>query len=146
MADYVPIDTQIFDIGRTSGTPPGAGNNYTFTVPANARYHILNARYTLSTDANVADRYHVINVSIDGNTHTIGLFDQAQTASLAWQVSWHSGLSQHVDLTANNLAALSMGQGVILGAGDSLSAQILGLQVGDQITNITLTWRRWIIA
>ena len=142
----LPIDTAVYDIGHTSGGPPGAGNNFQFTVPANSRYHILNLNYNFSTSAAVADRYHAISVTINANIHLIGLFAQAQTASLTWQFHWHAGLSQHVDLTANNLASLSMGSPLILSPGDTLQTNILGIDGGDTLANIDLIYRRWIIA
>lgn len=141
-----PIHAQTFDLVTVIGVDPGAGNDFSYPVPANSRIEAIYIGFIFSTDANAANRYTIISGATPTLNQQMGASAIAQTAGLTWGQGHVAGLPQEVDLSAQNITLTPMSPNLILEPGDALEANILNIQAGDAIASIIIRYKQWIIA
>lgn len=122
-------------IRSITGTDPAAGAQISETVPARRRWLLRSLTFSLTTDANAADRRVMIAITDGTNTYFFYPFGTVQTASLTYTYHLTQGLFGEAQM-ANNiytplptlfitepyeiLSTLSNGQ-----AGDDFTAPIM---------------------
>jgi hypothetical protein len=130
--------------GITAGvSKPAAGANFTFTCQPYDRWRLIAARFTLTTDANVADRYPTIEyLGVNNLTFMTDGPPVAVTANSTSQVfagSLHRSVSEW-----NNASDVFFPlSGLWLESGSKIQIAIANIQVADQIDLIRLTFDRW---
>lgn len=122
---------------------PAAGADWTLTVPLNFRDRIQSFNAQLVTSATVANRIvRVQNISGLGGIIWQSAAQQAIPASTTAQVSGSStNVPSITDPTTVNLALPSPD---FLRSGDKLAVSTVGLQAGDQWSNITVELEQWV--
>ena len=123
---------------------PGAGNNWSVTVPNNVLLHLRGVSFQFLTDANVANRYPTLLVN-NGTADVIVIPSVVlQTASVTYQ--WCFSIEAYPITTAvNNHATARIPRQVVMAPGWTLSSSVWNLQAGDTITNIYIVWGRHVL-
>jgi len=126
----------------TTVADPGAGNQFTFTPPANTRSVILGVRFTLTNSATVTTRYPSLTFS-QGGVVRIGFFGGGGVgASL-------SAIYNFVNVGAYNTVLLGQTMACFppleLPSDGSLSSVVANMQVGDAITLIQIYGQRMVM-
>ena len=117
---------------------PAVASGFTINVPASEYWHIRCLCFTLTTDANAANRLVSVDL-IDGGSNKIGRFSSGftQSATLATLYTFSDDLAVY---GAN--AALAIGAPlpeIWLYPGAKLTVNVGSVQAGDQISAINLT-------
>lgn len=130
--------------GITAGiSKPAAGANFNFVCQPYDRWRLIACRFTLTTDANVADRYPTIEyLGVNNLPFMTDGPPVAVTASSTGQVfagSLHRSVSEW-----NNASDVFFPlSGLWLETGATIRIAIANIQVADQIDLIRLTFDRW---
>lgn len=122
---------------------PAVGADFSQLMPNNFTYELLGVLYTLATSVTVINRFHRIQI-LDAGVILIsptGL--NAQTASVNSTASFFQGAN---DATSGITTQYTAPLPIRLNFPGNLTvrSQIINLQVGDQISGIILTYRKWV--
>lgn len=122
---------------------PAAGANFSFTCQPYDRWRLVAARFTLTTDANVADRYVTIDY-LDG-TGTAVASDGAAVAVTAGTTSQvFTGSINRGTSEWNNASAVFFPlSGLWIEAGQVVKITVANIQAADQLDKIRFTFDRW---
>jgi len=124
------------------GVAPGAGNQFTITIPKQQIFRPQFLHFQLTTDANVGNRYAGITFNDAAGLNYNITPETAIVASTVIQVSGVSGLGIDSHLTSTTLMYSLPSEFYLLGDTDIVS-QVDGIQVGDVIENIRLFGSFW---
>lgn len=141
-----PMHAAVYDLATVAPANPGANTQLDWACPDNARVHILQLTYLFTTDANAANRNHIIEAVSGGVNQPVAASTVNHTASLAWRITYPMGLPAEVDLTASTYLLIPFPTGIILEPGDSIETNIQNMQAGDAITAIVIRYKQWVIA
>lgn len=141
-----PVDHAVFDLVTAIVTNPGAGNQLSYSVPANARIEIIYLGFIFQTSAAVADRYATVLGATPTLDQTMGATDVAQVASKTYGYAFVAGLPESVDLSAANVIVAPLAPSLLLEPGDSLESYVFNIDGSDSITSIITRFRQWTIA
>lgn len=138
-----PSNKDVFRTINLNIAAPGAGNNLTIAAPANAISELVHLKFSLGTDANVADRLVRLEVYTGALSTVISASLIEQTASLAWNYMFQLGTP-----------AFSSGDGVHhfmpipsdfrLFEGWEWRILVLNLQAADTIASARIQYKLWI--
>lgn len=115
---------------------PAAGADWSYTVTQVGL--LVAAHAILATSAVVANR--VPNLSLfdaGGNVMAEVASPSAQTAGITWRYSWFGGTTQEQN---NGRVVIPLPLSLVLGVGFRFAIATSGLDVGDQWSNIVLTF------
>jgi len=146
MPSQNPIHAQTYDLVTTIIGNPGLGNNLNMAVPANSRIEIIYLGFIFTTCVAAANRYPTILGTTPMLNQTMGGSTVAQVASKNYGWSFIAGLTQQVDLSAQNIMLVPMSPNLILEPGDSLESFVLNINGSDAITSIITRFKQWVIA
>lgn len=140
---HSPFEIGNFDFAWLSQANPIAGAQLNISVPDNARSELVALSFTLTCDANVADRFVRIVVISGGLSITIGCAEFALTANEVRRIIVNS---------CGHSSVADGGEGVIVAIptypllleGDQFSTSILNLQATDQISAVKYVFKTWI--
>lgn len=136
----VPAVTRPFGLGWGSQepftiNPPGAATNATFKVDGRGRRRLVSLVFTLTTDANVANRYVAVEYrGFDGGAFAVNAASVLVTASSTQRfvgsidrgvAEWNTGTDVLFPLAD-----------VFLHASDTLVIAVSSIQAGDTLTGI----------
>lgn len=130
--------------GQADAAPvPAAGAGYDLTLGRYDRYRLVFAHVELTTDDNTADRYLTIDYPDGTNTPLTrdggAVAVTASTTSQAFEGSLNRGDSEW-----NNASAVFFPLcGIWRPVGSHLLISVDGIQAGDQLANIRLTFDVW---
>lgn len=129
-------------IRSVTGTDPAAGAEISETVPTNARWRLLAIRFTLVTDANVANRRP--NLSLDDGTTEVArsLITADATAGATFHYSYQMGVQSQAG-SGNYFNAHLCAQHALPG-GFRIRTATTNLQVGDNFGAPQLLVEEWI--
>ena len=120
---------------------PGAGNNLSFTIPANFIYLIQGISFTFTTDVTVITRQVRLAYLTSGTDKLGSVRDyDSQLASLVIDYFGNFGVRQDPTDTEPKMLALPV---LFLEAGDIFGSAIDNFQAADAITNLVISSRRW---
>lgn len=129
--------------GRAGASdPPAAGQPYTLKLERYDRWRLVAVTFDLETDSNAADRY--VQVQYLDGTGTPIVRDIAAVAQAATKTVHYSGAKDGLiaqDALTNVTASFRL-SGLWLEAGQSVKIDIGAVQVGDQLSNIRMTFDR----
>lgn len=114
-----------------AGTTPGAGTEFTETVPTGARWELLAFNATLVTAAAVANRVPIIIIDDGANLLWDYITPGNETASLSWTNNWAPGVNP-VFTAANNTFVGPLPIGLRLLAGHRIRSLTVAIQGADQ--------------
>jgi len=138
-----PVPQMFGDPWIATPANPAAGANLIYTLPAGYRYQIMAVRMTLATDANVANRNLILQVT-DAVPNTLwevmNLINHAANTTTNYTFSDH-GYSHTAFFASRMIAACPIR--MTLRAGWIIRTLINNVQVGDQISTAVLTFHRW---
>ncbi len=122
-----------------ASSDPAANTEISLTVPARTIYHILGARVSLVTDANVANR--TVALTIDDGTTVVNRYTSpsTQAASLTYGYTFTAG---GVNATVlNNEVVVGMGTQLLTPATYRIQTVTLNRQATDNFGAMTL----WVV-
>jgi hypothetical protein len=121
---------------------PAAGAVFNFTCQPYDRWRLIACRFTLTTDANAADRY--VTIEYMGANNLPMMTDGAPVAVTASTTSQVFAGSLHRTVSEwNNLSDVFFPlSGLWLAAGTQIQIAVANIQVGDQLDLIRLTFDR----
>lgn len=123
-------------IVTTASADPAANTEITATVPNGQIWHLLGARVSLVTDANVANR--TVAITIDDGTTVFNRFTSpsTQAASLTYGYTLSAGAASATVL--NNEVVVGCGQTLMLPQGYRVKTATTNLQATDNFGAMTL--------
>lgn len=122
---------------------PAAGATATFTVESNNWVRILAATGSLSTDANAANRVFSIDfINARGNTYVRNFWPGVITANTATTAFHWTEQVTDSEWAANTPVKVPVSS-IFLPPATSVKWQVDNIQVGDQLTALTLTLERF---
>lgn len=122
---------------------PAAGNNFSITVPSNAKWRPIALNFTLTTSAAVANRMMIITLDDGVNVFATGGNNNFITAASVFTVCVQTASAMNssgVNVTAVNLFA-----GTFLLPGFRIRSLITNLQAGDQISAVSMLVEEWLL-
>jgi hypothetical protein len=122
---------------------PGAGVDWTLTVPAGVRWQLQSAFAILTTAVAVANRLPHLIIDDGANTIFIAAPIVNETASLAWNNSWGAGAGS-IGSVGPNDAQQAIPNDLYLLAGWRVRAVTTNIQAADQWSAISIAVRSWI--
>lgn len=123
-------------------TSPAAGANFTYTFPAPYHYKLDGLRFKMITDGNAANRTIMLDI------YTVGVPPIYYSSTILQPESltryWHmwAGLNT-IDRQSFSQVIASFPPQIWLREGSIIATDIKNLQVGDQMSEIILYFRRW---
>lgn len=126
-----------------AANPPAAGAGYTLVLSRFDRWRLIAVSFLLTTDSNVANRFPAIEYS--GATGTPNMADPVQAAIVASTTAQRNlgALNFHDWKSGTGLDNCFPLSGLWLEAGSTVKIVVANIQVGDQLSNIRLTFDRW---
>ena len=126
------------------GAAPAAGQSFSFTFNGYDRGRLVFCTFDLSTDANVANRY--VTVEYQGSDGIARAADAAavRVAASTTNQRYCGSLNRGTSEWATGTDVLFPLCGLWLEAGATVKINVAGIQAGDTLTNIRLTFDRWL--
>lgn len=127
-------------ISNTPVTNPGAGNDFTFTVPGanGCRSRVIGVCGLLTTSAVAGNRQTSLLFQSGGSTLYRVVVGATQAASLAIRYSWGAGGPTQTVVAANNIAT-GLPVEWLLEPNQTISSATAGLDAGDAWSQILVT-------
>lgn len=125
-------------------TAPGAGNNFSYTLPGGYIYKLDFVEFLLSTDATVTNRTIMLNINAVASRTSFYSCFILVSASLNVSVHLWAGLNI-VDRSSFNHIIGSLPSQIYLPSPTKIESAIFNLQASDTLTNIFLCFRVWAI-
>lgn len=126
------------------GANPAAATDFSYLVPAYRQVELVAANFTLTTDANAADRYVSILITKAGQSKVKALTAIAHTASKAIRYSFAYTGAGVIDMSAAGQIQVPLFRRFRALPGDTINIIASAKQVGDQFSSIFLTVNSWI--
>ena len=124
---------------------PGAGNDFSYTVPAGVRLRVRGLAIKLTTDATVSDRRIVITVTDpDGGISQAEFMNAVQAASKTVNNVLGPG-SRAATGPVGGILTAPIASEIVLTPGDVLESDIKNIQAGDTLTKIYLLVEAFIL-
>ena len=118
---------------------PAAGADFSYTVPTTSTpQKLIAASYTLTTDANVANRLARVRVKRGSNTILMAAASSVQAADAVASNFWQYNVAVNVVASTSRVQVLP--DQITLFPGDVIDSFLLNKQVGDQITLVTFVF------
>lgn len=140
-----PLDIRNFDLITEVGTNPAAGDDYTYTPPANTRIQLLAFHFAFVTNANVKDRLARFRLLNGGNRNNTVMPTIVQPASKVWFYNFSLGIPAHEETTNYDQIYGNLGPSFIMQDGDTLEINSPNMDAADQLSTIVLRYKQWII-
>jgi hypothetical protein len=124
---------------------PAAGASFTTVLNRYDRHRLVACLFTLTTDANAANRYVTVEYKRGGQTSFVA--DGAAVVVTANTVAqrYVGALNRGVAEWAAGTDIFFPLSGLWLESGSAISINVAGIQVGDTLTSIELTYDRFLI-
>ena len=126
-----------------SGADPAAGVDATITCPPATRWLILAASITIVTDATVADRYLRLLAFNGGLTVVYAIATLAIPANTTRSNVWFP-TAQQFTAAIGGITNAPLPPRLLLAAGDALTVSPTAMQIGDNLTALTISVEEWI--
>lgn len=140
-----PIDTAVFDVLTIAPTDPAVGANFSQALNLNSRWQIIYVEFILATDVNAANRL----IKVHGNDGTDDIYltgpNVPLTANLTARYFCNTGAGDADDLGAGSRLAVPLNTNFYLNQADTFRITIDSIQVGDQISDIRIRVKQWIV-
>ena len=115
---------------------PGPGLAATYTVPANLALEILAADWILACSVTVATRFSTLQVVDNSGTLLLASEATGTGATITNEICFGQGFGASMSNTGVRNISLSR---IIAPPGSVINLGAIGLQAGDQISNLRLT-------
>jgi hypothetical protein len=122
-------------------TTPGAGADFTFTIPALTRMRIISLSATLATAVAVASRFAELVIDDGVNVVAEIAAPAAQAASLTDDYTWADSIPEFTAIDAVVMAPLP--SQLILPVGFRIRSETTAIQAADQWSAITMLVQEW---
>lgn len=126
-----------------TGTMPAAGAQIAETVPAGARWEIVNVFLGLTTSAVAHGIFVNLAIGSAGGTKLLCFCSQTQAQSLGWFYNFGAGLAQSFDTVVGRMQ-LSLPNDLIALAGETIQVNATFAAAGDQFSAPVLSVREWL--
>lgn len=137
-----PYDTLAPGIQFTATTNPGAGTEPDVDIPTNTRCRLLLLRFTLTTDATVANRFVRLQWS-DGANNLLFTPHYAQHVASTTLDYYCTGITPLSITTATNYWLPVPRDLYFIYNRHTLGIRVENMQAGDAITTIRALWHVW---
>ena len=142
MSTLNPFNPGLYTVELETGVAPGAGNAFTGTAPNNVRSQLAGLSWRFQTDANVADRYCIIERSLAGANFLIGIDQVAAVASKTYYFCCHPNAAgaSAVDPPLHQIA---LNASPLFNEGDTFVINPYQRQAADTLAQINISWHVW---
>lgn len=145
MSLHHSLNNSVFEMIRLTEANPAVATNFSHTVAANTRILPVTIQYTLTTDANAANR--IPNIAFNFAPTGILIFSSGNiiTASLTALITFAVGIGVDYQNSANKNITSSLPLDFWINPGAAVASIITNIQAGDQISDIQLYFARQIV-
>lgn len=128
-----------------TATNPGAGFDWTLTIPVRNRIKLISLGFKLAADLNAANRY--ISLTIENQTSDIFLYTHSSATVTAAQTWWFALMPAAGTFFSSNsfISTLTAPAELILDPNYVIRCQTLNMQAGDNYTDIHLLCETWVM-
>jgi hypothetical protein len=123
-------------------TNPGAGANFSYTVPDRTSLELISLDFNFTADANVANRYLIVSVTYSGWTLFRSRGSVAYTAGTSNDISVGAGFCPPASGGSSLANQLSWPVGLVAPPNAIYSIAFLNIQAGDQISLVRTLFHR----
>lgn len=123
-------------------TTPAAGANFSYILPAGYHYKLDALRFKIITDANVANRSIMLMFYRTGAPVLYYSSTLLVAEGFTRYFSMWAGLNT-IDRSSFSQNVCSLPAQIYLSPPEKIESDIKNIQVGDQLSEIVLTFRRW---
>ena len=139
-----PLKDDIYEVDTIDITNPGAGNMFTYTVPAHERIEVISIKFTIITDATVVNRAVEVNLSSPAAEFCRVNVKVNIPASKTYTCYFASNYTHRDDTAIFNSLYNPIPHSLIIKAGDIIASAITNFQAGDQILLAKFRVKRWL--
>lgn len=145
MDNHNPLDINVFDIFSRTATNPSAGANFSLAVLPRAREQLIYISFKLITDANAANRLIQIGALINSIPFYTSNAGTAEIASRDYDYYFNIGIGSSFTGGSTDDVNAPLNAQFFLEDDDTITITITDIQVGDQISDIRLVSKLWMI-
>ena len=127
-------DRPLVKIDNNAVPNPAAGQGFSITVPVGYRAQPVSLFFTMVTDANVANRFFVLDFVTSSGVVFRSAPAWPQTASETRSLCFAAGVSPILHSVTVFSGLQPVPPGFTLQEGDSIVLSVTGIQAGDQIS------------
>ena len=136
------MDTSVFGLLTKDAPNPALQTNFDISIDPAHRIQLLSVNFSLTTDANVANRLVRIKSISETFSCNYAVAPVVQTAGKTIIYNFGLGLPP-LDLTASGLIQCTLPNMFFLEAIDDFESDCLALQATDSIANIRYKYKYW---
>jgi len=122
---------------------PAAGANFSMTIISEVVWRIYGVAFRLTTDANVGNRRAILEVVIGGILAFIMVPNGDLAANQTFDYSFGDYGTHQFHSTSATLM-IPFPSDLYLREGDILRSRVVGIQPGDQLSNIVVPYEEWV--
>ena len=139
------MDTGVFGMRTITPADPAVGTNFSVTVEDTVRLQLTSVIYTLTTNATVANRTG--RLVANNGTDDFEIVDDGndQGANFVREHTYSIGATDQNASASTLTFQTALPNDFILQPADILSSAIANLNAGDQISNIVIRAKEWLI-
>ena len=138
-----PLDLNVFSLHTATVADPGAGAQFQFPCPANARIEILSVNYLETTAAGGVVRMGLLHITTGGAIHSIAMSSNMQAGGIIATWSWLKQTGRYSGTSALRNMGETLPAGYFLEPGDILHSSIYNFGIFDTLTNINIRYALW---
>jgi hypothetical protein len=135
-----PLDGQGYPISQLVANP-GAGAEWSFTVPGSIRQKVRGAHFTFTTSAVVATRD--VTVVVDDGANVLGRFPASITQIASLANEYTVSAAPYSPATLATVGMIPFPPDMVMLQGWRIRTQTGALDVGDAYTNIRINLEQW---
>lgn len=137
-----PFDTDNFTVVQEVAASPAVATNYIGAVPVNARSTLAMISFRIVADANAANRYCEIQLHRGSDVYILGNSLHAQALSEdRTYLGFHGCVNPSI--TGDLKYLFGLPDIPLFLEGDTVRIIVTGIQAGDQLSDVKLTWKVW---
>lgn len=140
-----PLDLTTCDFMTITPGNPAAGANMSFLVPVKAVIMPLCVAFTLAADANAGTRQLQLAFNDGTSNFAVHPAPGTQIATQTFDYSSSVGAESFDHQLSNSRLFMTLPADHLLRFGDSIVTIITGIKATDQISNIVIRYRQWIV-
>jgi len=132
-----------FDLQTAEPADPAVSVGLSWPVPANSVIKLISLTALITLVAGAPNRFPLVCIQNDGTLILPQSPSITQTGLTAWQHNWSIGITDLNASVADNAVWARLGDDYFAKTGEFINLDIVGIQAGDQISNIEIRYLAW---
>lgn len=122
---------------RVTVADPAVSTDFVYVLPDGYQYQLYAVLYRLATDANAANRFGAIELTMQGRgCKIIPAF--AHVANTTWNYRFYVGIDGLGAITDGDYAFTRLPYPFVMQSTDTIASDVRNMQAGDQVSSIDL--------